>query len=187
MSRPSDWQALPAELADDSALADAVLQAHQELWREAVGLESASNPAIGFDYRALRRIDAWRVLLLLTPWMLVRLLFPDHPPDLQIPEAWRPARRSGAPYQVLGPLLRFELLGQSQQGHLNHHPRLGHFLLQPLCLNMEPYASAEAVFEAWNQVIETREENLRKLQRDCPLQQEVSRREFFRRFKAPPG
>jgi hypothetical protein len=75
------------------------------------------------------------------------------------------------------------ILGQSQQAHLNYHPLLGHYLLQPIALNMEPYASPEAVFEEWNQVIRTRDENMEKHRRDCPWQKEVSRRELFERLR----
>jgi hypothetical protein len=86
---------------------------------------------------------------------------------------------------MLGPNLRFDLLGQPQQAHLNFHSRLGHYLLQPICLDMKPYRDADAVFEAWNQVIHIRDENMEKARRDCPLQKEISRRELFRRIKGP--
>jgi hypothetical protein len=50
---------------------------------------------------------------------------------------------------------------------------------------MKPYPSADAVFEAWSQVIRIRDENMEKAKRDCPLQKEISRRELFRRLKDP--
>ena len=83
----------------------------------------------------------------------------------------------------MGPRIHFSLLGQSQQAHLNYHRDLGHFLLQPICLDMGTYADTEAVFEAWGQVIRTRDEKMEQARRDCPLQKEVSRRELFSRFK----
>ena len=39
-------------------------------------------------------------------------------------------------------------------------------------------------FEAWSQVIRTRDENMEKARRDCPLQREISRRELFRRLRS---
>ena len=176
------WQTCPREWADDQALGQAVLDAHEVILREQLAGDPMLNGVLGIQLRALRRIEGWRVLLLLTPWMLARLLVPDEPPGLRIPAGWSADARRDADYMVLGPNLSFELLGQPQRAHLNYHPRLGHYLLQPICLNMGPYRNAEAVFEEWNQVIRTRDENMEKANRDCPLQKEVSRREFFRRF-----
>ncbi|WP_420825161.1 hypothetical protein [Thiospirillum jenense] len=67
-------------------------------------------------------------------------------------------------------------------GHLNYHVKLGHYLLQPLCLRMEDYTDANAVFNEWGAVIQIRDTNLAQTQRDCPLQREISRRELFRRL-----
>jgi hypothetical protein len=175
----------PHELADDGALTAAVLDIHSAILQGRMAGDPMLNLNLAIQQRAYRRIEGWRVLLLLTPWMLSRLLFPDDPLPLPIPDGWSAAERIDADYLLLGPRLRFELLGQPQQAHLNYHPRLGHYLLQPICLNMEPYPNAQAVFEEWNQVIRTRDENMEKAKRDCPLQKEVSRREFFRRFREP--
>lgn len=178
-----NWQTYPADLADDKALTAAVLDIHQAILRGQMAADPMVNLNLPIQQRAFRQIERWRVLLLLTPWMLSRLLFPSTPPALKIPEDWSAAERQDADYLLLGPRIGFQLLGQPQQAHLNFHPRLGHHLLQPICLNMEPYPDAEAVFEEWNQVIRTRDENMEKAKRDCPLQKEVSRREFFRRFR----
>lgn len=179
------WQLAPADLGDEAELAAALVRAHQEiLERELLG-DPMLNPALGIQVRAFRRIDDWRVLLLLTPWMLARLLFPEQRPNLAIPTDWSSAARRDADYVVLGPRVAIELLGQRQAAHLNYHRSLGHFLLQPLCLDMSPYSNPEAVFSAWNQVIETRDANLERTQRDCPMQREVSRRELFSRIVAP--
>ena len=177
------WQICPPDLVDDDALTAAVIEVHRAILDEHLKGDPMLNLALGIQLRAFRQIEGWRVLLLLTPWMLVRLLFPETPPVPSLPEGWRAAERGDADYQVLGPRLDFRLLGQPQQAHLNYHPRFGHYLLQPICLNLEPYSDAEAVFEAWNAVIRTRDENLAKARRDCPLQEEVSRRELFTRFK----
>lgn len=176
------WQTCPAGLVDDEALTAAVLDVHQAILRGQMSADPMVNLNLPIQQRAFRRIESWRVLLLLTPWMLSRLLFPDTPPSLKIPPDWSAAERQDADYLLLGPHIGFELLGQPQQAHLNFHPRLGHYLLQPICLNMETYADAASVFEEWNQVIRTRDENMEKAKRDCPLQKEVSRRELFRRL-----
>jgi len=177
------WQLCPPGLKGDEALARAVLAAHQAILDGQLHGDPMLNTALPVQLRALRRIEDWRVLLLLTPWMLARTLFPDDPPALPMPTDWCADARRGAGYRVLGPILDFELLGQPQRGHLNYHPALGHFLLQPICLDMQPYQDADAVFEAWNQVIHVRDENMEKARRDCPLQKEISRRELFRRLR----
>lgn len=177
------WHLCPPDLADDEALTSAVIEIHRAILDEELKGDPMLNPALPIQQRAFRQIEGWRVLLLLTPWMLVRLLFPESPPFASVPAGWGAADRREGPYRVLGPRLSFQLLGQPQQGHLNYHPRLGHYLLQPICLNMQPYRDAAAVFEAWSEVIRTRDENLAKAQRDCPLQEEISRRELFARFK----
>jgi len=181
----ASWQGLPPELTADDGLEQAVLEVHEGILREQLAGDPMLKHALPVMIRALRRIDTWRVLLLLTPWMLARLLFPDEPPELEVPPGWSAPERRNTPYLVLGPNLSFDLLAQSQQAHLNYHHRLGHYLLQPICLDMGPYESADAVFAAWNQVIRTRDENMAQAKRDCPLQKEISRRELFRRFTGP--
>jgi len=176
------WTPLPPELTDPRPLADAVLKVHQDIHERHFRQDPVANDALGLQIRACRRVDQWQALLLLTPWMLSRLWFPDEPPDIDIPPEWHADAR-GDDYQLLGPAVEFDVLGQRQQAHLNYHPALGHYLLQPLALNMRPYHSTEEAFEAWNHVIRVRDENMRKAARDCPLQKEISRREFFRRFR----
>jgi len=180
--RDDAWQTLPPELTADDALARAVLDAHEDILRGQLSGDPMLKLGLPVEIRALRRIDAWRVLLLLTPWMLARLLFPDEPPGLAVPPGWSAGERRDAPYLVLGPSLSFDLLAQPQQAHLNYQRRLGHYLLQPICLDMGPYENADAVFTAWDQVIRIRDENMEQARRDCPLQKEISRRELFRRF-----
>lgn len=177
------WQSCPPALAEDRALSRAILDAHQAILRDQLVGDPMLNRTLGMELRALRRIEGWRVLLLLTPWMLARLLFPDESPIIEIPPDWTAERRRDADYLMLGPSLEFELFGQPQKAHLNFHPSLGHYLLQPLCLDMAPYADAAAVFEAWDQVIRIRDENMEKARRECPMQREVSRRELFRRMR----
>jgi hypothetical protein len=183
MTLEPGWCLCPEQLAEDQALSTAVVAVHARILKETLAGDPMLNPALPVEVRALRRIEDWRVLLLLTPWMLVRLLFPDRPPPLALPAGWSAAERANAEYRVLGPRLSFTLFGQSQPAHLGYHDRLGHSLLQPLCLNMEPYRDANAVFERWSEVIRVRDENMEAARRDCPMQKEISRRELFRRLK----
>ncbi len=179
----ADWETYPPGLADDAALGTAVLEAHEAILRVELAGEPMLNTSLGIELRALRRIEGWRVLLLLTPWMLARLLFPDEPPAITLPDGWSAGERKGGGYLVLGPRITFQLLSQPQQAHLSYDARLGHYLLQPICLDMEPYPDAEAVFEEWGRVIRVRDENMERAKRDCPLQTEISRREIFRRLR----
>ncbi len=82
----------------------------------------------------------------------------------------------------MGPAVHIPLLGNQQQAHLNYAHELGHYLLQPLAMNMAEYQSSEEVFEKWNDVIKTRNDNMEKHHRECSWQKEVSRREFFTRM-----
>jgi len=115
--------------------------------------------------------------------MLSRLLFSEAVPALELPQGWKGRAREGSGYLLLGPPLEFDLLGQRQRAHLGYLPRLGHYLTQPIVLNMPPYDSPEAVFSAWNGVIEARDASMQRLHRDCPWQRELSRREFFGRLR----
>lgn len=178
----SDWQLLE-ELQDDQALSEKVIAIHAELLTARLAGDPTLNLNLPIQVRALRRIGDWRALLLLTPWMLARLFFPTRLPGIELPVGWSADERERAEYQVLGPRVRFEILGQTQQAHLGYLKGLGHYLLQPVCLNMEPYANAEAVFAAWSEVIRVRDENMSALRQECALQREISRRELFDPFK----
>ncbi len=172
------WQ-IQQDLADDQALIERIIAVHAEILNGQLAADPMLNPNLPIEVRALRRIEEWRVLLLLTPWMLGRLFFPDRAPAFALPPGWSAQERQGADYQILGPRVRFELLGQPQQAHLGYLEWLGHYLLQPICLNMEPYPDAEAVFAAWAEVIRVRDENMEAMRRACPIQREISRRELL--------
>lgn len=187
MTPEAAWCLCSEELTEDQALSAAVVAVHERILTETLAGDPMLNLALPIEVRALRRVEDWRVLLLLTPWMLARLLFPDRPPSLALPEGWSAAERADAEYLVLGPRLNFALFGQSQQAHLGYHDRLGHYLMQPLCLNMETYRDADAVFERWSEVIRVRDENMEAARRDCPMQKEISRRELFRRLRPTSG
>jgi hypothetical protein len=177
------WQLGPEEATDGRSFGERLVEVHQDIHRRCFQHDPAVNHGLPVQVRALRRIDDWQVCLLLTPWMLSRIYRPDSDPGIPVPADWSPEARADAEYSVIGPAVTLHLLGGEQKTHLNYEPRLGHYLMQPLVLNMEGYRDAEAVYEAWNEVIRTRDENMRKMRRDCPWQKEVSRREFFRRLR----
>ncbi|PVV27259.1 MAG: DUF3457 domain-containing protein, partial [gamma proteobacterium symbiont of Ctena orbiculata] len=83
--------------------------------------------------------------------------------------------------QVLGPSLRLGWSGNYMQSHLNFHSRLGHYLLQPILMNMQNYDSPKQAFKAWNGAINTRDKSMQRIRRDCPWQEEVSRLEFLQK------
>jgi len=166
----------------DQALAAAVGACFGEIYQQQFSGEWLVNHALPVEIRALRRSDGWCVFLLLTPWMMARVFLPERASALPIPPGWQAAERAGAPFVVIGPLLDFTILGGAQKAHLNYLPELGHFLLQPLVQSMERFDCADAVFAAWNEVIQTRDRVMEEQKRECSWQKEVSRREFFVRL-----
>jgi hypothetical protein len=175
----TDWKLPPPDLREDGeALLELIERCYRAELERSFRDSLSANPALPVETRALRRVDGWQLLLLLTPWMFARLLLPDAPPAA-IPAGWSAREREQAEPVVLGPLLEVDVAGAPQKAHLNYHPQLGHYLIQPLVLALDEYRSAEEVYAAWNRVIQTRDENMRRMQRECPMQQEVSRREFF--------
>lgn len=167
-----EWQVHPTSLKDDGALVEAILEVHRGLYQSHFADDPLTAHHLPIEVRAFRRQDGWRFCLLLTPWMMVRLCFPDGDPAISVSEL--PGN-----HVVLGPRCRVPLLGTEQEAHLGHHPRLGHYLLQPLVLSLEGYASADAVFDAWDDVIRVRDENLAKARRECPMQRDISRHELL--------
>ncbi len=184
MPNTAKWQLPPASLDDDQAFLTYLVELHQKLNDECFIHDPIANQALGIQVRAFRRIEEWRLLLILTPWMLSRILSPLREPQLDIPQAWSAESRARSDYQIMGPGVNLELLDQRLAAHINHDTTLGHYLLQPLVLNMEKFKTPAAVFQAWNQVIRTRDANMEKMKRDCPWQKEVSRRELFRGIKS---
>lgn len=173
------WQTVPDELRNDSALLATVENEHRLIYTRYFKNDLAANHDLPIMTHAFRRLGQWRVFLLLTPWMLARLFVPDSDPGLPIPPDWQPQARIGRDYQVIGPIFDLSLLIGKQKAHLNHSPAIGHYLLHPLILSMLNFQAPEEVFAAWNQVIETRNRNLKKMEKHNPLQEEITRREFF--------
>lgn len=172
---------------DDLAVATAITRCFEEIYRSQFHGDWQINHALPVEVRAFRRMEGWCVFLLLTPWMMSRLFLAEHPPAIAMPQNWESGRRDDAPYTVIGPAVSFTLLGNTQQAHLNHHPMLGHYLVQPLVQAMERFDSAAAVFAAWDEVIRTRNRVMAEQKRECGWQKEVSRREFFARLVRGKG
>lgn len=178
----SVWKLTWLASRDDQTVLATVLASFDAVYRTQFDGDWLVNHDLPLEVRAFRRMDGWAVFLLLTPWMLARVFLPERAPALALPPGWRATERDRAPFTVLGPQLAFTILDGEQKAHLNYLPELGHFLLQPLVLSMQPYSSADAVFAAWNEVIRTRDRVMEEQQRECGWQQEVSRREFFARL-----
>lgn len=173
------WQSVPNELKDDEALLSAVVEEHRLIYDKYFRGDLEVNHQLPVMTHAFRHLNQWRVFLLLTPWMLARLFVPDNPPDIEVPAEWRAETRKGLPYTVIGPTFNLDLLTGKQQAHLNYSVAIGHYLLHPLILSMASYRTPDEVFRAWNQVIEARNENIKKMQKQNPQHEEISRREFF--------
>lgn len=176
------WEVAALDRADDQAIAELAARAFEGIYRRQFHDEWQINHRLPVEVRAFRRMEGWSVFLLLTPWMMARLFVADHDPGLPVPDEWLAENRREASYTVIGPAVTLTLLGQPQQAHLNYQQELGHYLIQPLVQAMEPFESADAVFAAWNEVIQTRNRIMEEQKRDCGWQKEVSRREFFARL-----
>lgn len=182
--QPPAWSLVLSNEADERFLG-LVLEAFRSIYAQHfIGDLWIVNHDLPIDVRALRHTDPWRIVLVLTPWMLARLFSPLRDPNIALPEGWHASERSDASYTVIGPPIAFSVLGQQQTAYLNYHPPLGHYLIQPLVQSMQQYASAEAVYEAWSEIIRRRDETIRARQLECKWQNEVSRREFFTGFRS---
>ncbi|MBT2968954.1 MAG: hypothetical protein B6D72_06465 [gamma proteobacterium symbiont of Ctena orbiculata] len=177
------WQRLPVELDEDDRFKRVLIEVHKEIYNQYFSDDPLINSNLGFHLHAYRRTSGWRVVLILTPWMLSRLLFPEHDPHIVIPEGWSDEERCGTDYQVLGPSLRLGWSGNYMQSHLNFHTRLGHYLLQPILMNMHNYNSPQEAFEAWNRLIRNRGENMKQMESKRPWQEEVSRRDVVPNYR----
>ena len=173
------WHSFPEELQSDTLLQTAAIDEHRRIYTRYFTDDLAANHALPIMTHAFRRLDQWRVFLLLTPWMLARLFVPDADPGLRIPAEWDAQTRSEREYQVIGPAFDLPLLTGKQRAHLNHSPVIGHYLLHPLILSMIGFSAPEEVFAAWSRVIEIRNRNLEIVRKRNPLQEEITRREFF--------
>jgi len=175
------WQLAQGNTHDKAQLCQSLVDVHRHLYKQYFRGELGVNDRLPIQVRAYRAINSWHVCLVLTPWMLARHCIPMKDPRLAIPATWSAEARKDRAYVVIGPRLELQLLGSFQQAYLNFDPTLGHYLLQPLVQSMDRYTSADEVFHAWDTVIKIRDENIRKAQKDCPWQREISRRELLAR------
>ncbi|MBF0160539.1 MAG: [NiFe]-hydrogenase assembly chaperone HybE [Magnetococcales bacterium] len=178
MEEASPWQLCPL---DDQALLASSVEIYASLYQQLLQrgdwdnqLIPSYNPVIPIVTHSFRHREGWRIFLLLTPWMLTRLLLPMRDPGLSLPN-----QQQKDTLMLLGPLLEVDLLGQRQKAHLQYHPLLGHYLIQPLIQSLHKYSDADAVLSAWSTIVDTRDTLIRQHDRHCKWQQDVSRREMF--------
>lgn len=172
------WQ-LIHEVNDDENLINHVIETFTHLYQEVFQEDPLVNHQFPIEIRAFRYTPPWRIFLLLTPWTLARLFIPNRDPGILIPPEWEAEKRLYAPMTVIGPAMPLAILGGKEQAHLNYHPKLGHYLIQPIIQSMIKFKTPDEAFNAWNEVIKTRNRVIEEKQRRCDWQQEVSRREFF--------
>ena len=108
---------------------------------------------------------------------------PERQPMIPLPVDWQAKERLQAPMLVIGPAISLPILGGKEKAHLNYHTKLGHYLIQPLIQSMAQFNTSQSAFDAWNEVITTRNRVIETQQRRCDWQQEVSRREFFAKLR----
>ena len=140
------WQILPQHLHSEMRFNLALLIAHRQIFDRYMAGDALVNKALGFHLYGYQQQGIWRQIQILTPWMLARLWFSDSPPDIPVPEN----SPKGDDYQPLGTEINLpEELGRGV-AYLNYHPTLGHYLLQPITLDMTGYETAQEVFDTWS-------------------------------------
>jgi len=167
------------DVQNDDELFNQIIDSFTELYQTFFNKQPLVNHNLPVEIRAFRHSDNWRIFLLLTPWTLARIFIPERDPQISIPPDWQAEQRLEQPITVIGPAVHLPILGGREQAHLNYHPKLGHYLIQPLIQSMEQFKTPEDAFNAWNEVIKTRNRVIEEQKRNCQWQQEVSRREFF--------
>lgn len=149
------------------------------------------HPEMPVEIRHLQQEQDWCMAYLLTPIALYRLAIPLKAPDLPLPEGWSAAAWAEQPCVGLGPALNLKIPGVLGQGHLQYLPEIGHFLWQPLVQNLRRYTDADAVFAAWEGVLDYRNKirgkTRGKTRASMREQQQCDRRAFLRGLRAPPA
>ncbi len=141
------WQILPQHLHSEMRFNLAVLIAHRQIFDRCFAGDPSANRCLGFHLHGYRRQGPWRVIQILTPWMLANLWFAESPPGIPLPDGWQ----DGDDIQPFGPAVDLPDALGGGKAHLNFHPTLGHYFLQPITLDLAGYDSAESVFESWEQ------------------------------------
>lgn len=178
------WQPCPTSIDDETGMQERLREVYLELYQRYFADDLLLNHALSIETRFYRRSEEWGVCLLLTPWMLARLFLTNTAPEIELPPGWGAEERAAeerahGDYLVIGPAVTFPLFETPLKAHLNYHPRLGHYLVQPLIQGMQNFASADEAFAAWKEVIARRDRHILERNANCPWQKEVSRREFF--------
>ncbi|WFE69562.1 [NiFe]-hydrogenase assembly chaperone HybE [Thiomicrospira sp. R3] len=117
------------------------------------------NHALNTEIRGWQTQQNWAKGGLLTPWMLAIVYFPLNYAALKgmvLPDDWKTNVCAERAYHVIGPLMPLMIEEKAYATHLNFHPKLGHYWLQPLVQNMARYSDNQAAFAAWNDVVEFR-------------------------------
>ena len=141
------WQTLPQHLHSEMRFNLALLIAHRQIFDQHFAADPSVNRALGFHLNGYRRQGQWRIIQILTPWMLANLWFADSPPEIALPESLL----ADPDHQPLGPVIDLPEKMGGGKAHLNYHPTLGHYFVQPLSLNLADYDDAQSVFEALSQ------------------------------------
>jgi len=174
----SHWQLLDSAKNDQEVIST-VIDVFTGLYQTYFVNELLVNHNLPIEIRAFRQTDIWHIFLLLTPWTLARVFLPVREPEIDIPPDWDAKERATAPMTVIGPAIPLAILGGKEQAHLNYHPKLGHYLIQPLIQSMAQFNTPDEAFKAWNEVIKIRDKAIEEQKKRCEWQHEVSRREFF--------
>lgn len=169
ITRPGDsqWQLIEANTLQQAheLITETFKNTYHKSFEEAwMGV----NHDLKVELRGLKFVDGWISGFLLTPWMLCSLYIPVlGRPDIEIEPEWLAQNRKQQEYMVIGPLKTFDVGGASQKANLNYHPKLGHYLLQPLVQIMDKYSDNESAFSAWSEVINFRKAHYEKIEQEA--------------------
>lgn len=159
MSETTVNNATTWQVFDDSedSLETVILQVFNQVYNaDFADAMMGINHQLKVETRGWQKGEQWKEVWLLTPWMLARVFFPTHADrlaDKSLPLDWCAETRQQEPYTVIGPLMPIQVEGKTIQTHLNYHPQLGHYWVQPLVQNMMKYANNESAYQAWGEVI----------------------------------
>lgn len=142
------WQTLPQHLHSEMRFNLAVLIAHRQIFDQHFATDPSVNRALGFHLNGYRQQGLWRIIQILTPWMLANLWFAESTPEIALSES----QRAKADNQPLGPAIDLPEVLCGGKAHLNYHPTLGHYLVQPIHLDLADHDDAQSVFEALSEV-----------------------------------
>jgi len=163
----SDWQLIDAPEVDalPALLESTFAQLYNDDFADAM---MGINHQLKVEVRGWHVKDNWAMGVLLTPWMLTKIYIPlSAPDDIAIPADWQADARQNAPYVVIGELMTLTIDGQTHTVHINYHPTLGHYCVQPLVQKMNTYADNESAFAAWGEVLKFRKAYRAKLEAEA--------------------